>query len=57
MSKAVKSIKTGKPPGNHHSEEAPTQWKKAIIIPIPKKSSKSMSNIRGISLTFYFAMS
>ena len=33
-----------------HSEEAPMQWKKAIIIPVPKKLSKSMSNFRGISL-------
>ena len=31
-------------------EAAPTQWKRAIIIPIPKKSSKNMSNFRGISL-------
>ena len=33
-----------------HSEEATTQWKKTIIIPIAKKLSKSLSNIRGISL-------
>ena len=33
---------------NH--EEAPAQWKKAIIIPVPKKLSKNMSNFRGISL-------
>ena len=26
------------------------QWKKAIIIPIPKKSSKRMSNFNGIHL-------
>ena len=77
ISKAFKSTKTGKSPGNDpnvtaealkhrgnkliehlrqifnvvlHSEEAPMQWKKAIVIPIPKKSSKSMSNFRGISL-------
>ena len=77
ISKAVKNITTGKPPGNDHnvtaeafkhggdqltehlrqifsmvlqSEEAPMQWKKTIIIQIPKKSSKSVSNFRGISL-------
>ena len=29
-----------------HSEEAPMQWEKAIVIPIPKKSSKNMSNLK-----------
>ena len=33
-----------------HSEEALIQWKKAIIIPIPKNSFKSMSNFSVISL-------
>ena len=64
VSKAAKSIKTGKSPGNDHNvtaealkhggdqlieylrqifnivlnhEEAPAQWKKVIIIPVPKK--------------------
>ena len=77
VSKAVKSIKTGKSLGNDHNvtaealkhggdqltgylqqifnivlnhEEAPAQWKKAIIIPVPKKPIKNMSNFRGISL-------
>ena len=31
-------------------EIGPTPWKKAIIIPIPKKSSKDINNFRGISL-------
>ena len=33
-----------------HSEEAPMQWKKAMIISIPKKSCKTISNFREISL-------
>ena len=76
VSKAVKSIKIGKTPGNDYNvtaealqhgghqlieylqqifnivlnhEEAPAQWRKAIIIPVPKKSSKN-SNFRGIFL-------
>ena len=77
VSKAVKSTKTGKSPGNDYNvtaealqhggdelieylrpifnivlnhEEAPAHWKKAIIIPVSKKSSKNMGNFRGISL-------